>query len=79
MSEWSKEVDLRSIVFARVGSNPTFGNNSEPDGGTQLMGLLCFDTSRIMGSTAWGARHWGARHGEHGMGSTANIPISLGG
>jgi len=30
------------------------------------MGLLCFDTSRIMGSTAWGARH-----GEHGMGSTA--------
>ena len=79
MSEWSKEVDLRSIVFARVGSNPTFGNNSEPDGGTQLMGLLCFDTSRIMGSTAWGARY-----GEHGMGSTAlgstaNIPISLGG
>ena len=26
MPEWSKGVDLRSTVFARVGSNPTFGN-----------------------------------------------------
>ncbi len=31
MPEWSKGGDLRSSVFARVGSNPTHGNHFIPD------------------------------------------------
>ena len=32
MPEWSKGVDLRSTVFARVGSNPTFGIGESVNG-----------------------------------------------
>ena len=40
MSEWSKEIDLRSIAEMRVGSNPTQGTNPEPDGGVRFVGEL---------------------------------------
>ena len=60
MPEWSKGVDLRSTVFARVGSNPTFGRLGARYGST-------------VWEHGMGARYGSTDNGEHGIARLAQL------